>query len=413
MNMLVPTGAAGPGSTSDHAGAQDLGNPATASRLHRGGGFTTFPRVPVDAPRPAEVMHAMLRSVAWMILALLSVWPAAVGAQETRPWVVAAMEAAADNQPRTGFVARLEYGRFLTPDLTLAVRLGGEWAGSGSGPRENRTATAEPGLSAALGIPTLRVGLTGSVSALLGAPGVEVPVLWDARGHVRLDPATVLRLGAARARYKWTAAAIDTLLLVRSYEIAVDRAGDPGWAGELVGRRENFGDDNPVLTAYGWVLAPLSRSARTSLRLGYAATWQDAKHSNWVPTEQRFRAGPGVAPGADGIVPGRYAPYYTPHRVVSHSVLGAGALAVGAGWFKVDGSVGVHATEWAPSLHAIPPDPTVPELRFHQREFTPYRLGVEWSTPLDGGTSLVLGAGYARTAYYGLGTARLTLARSL
>jgi hypothetical protein len=326
--------------------------------------------------------------------------------------MVAAVEAAADDQPRNGIAGRLEYGRFLRPNVTVAGFVAVERVWSGTDRGALGTSTLAPGLSATLGVSPLRLGLNAAINTLQGGPGTEAPVLWEAGGHVRLGAGTVARLETTRERYSWTLASIDTLILVHSWELALDRSGEAGWAGELVGRREGFGDGNPIVTAYGWLLGPVSRSARHSLRLGYAASWQDSKESNWVPAE-RPGAGPGVMPGADGSVPGRYAPYYTPHRVVTHAVLGGGAVAVGSGWITVDASVGVHARELAPVLHASPGSPTVTELTFHERSFTPYRLATEWTTPLDRTTSLVIGAAYSRTAYYGLGTARLTLARSL
>jgi hypothetical protein len=350
----------------------------------------------------------MIRSAAWAVLALFASWPGCALAQEPRPWVLAAMEAARDDQPRTGLVGRVEYGHFLRPALTIAVRLTGEQVRARAGRVAPSTSTVAPGVTVNYGIPAARLDLAVSASTLVGGPGTGAPMLWDTRGQVRLDPSTVVRVGAARERYSWTVASLDTLVLARSYEIALDRRAAPSWAGELVARQESFGDGNPVRTAYGWVLAPLSTAAGHSVRVGYAAVWQDTERSTWVPAD-----GPGYTVAPDGTIPGRYAPYYSPHDLVTHSALGAAALAVGAAWVKLDLAVGVHATEQAPRLRPSLFGPTGAELQFDPRTFTPYRVGGEWSAPVYGSTSLVLGAAYARSAYYGLGTARLTIARSL
>jgi len=221
-----------------------------------------------------------------------------------------------------------------------------------------------------------------------------------------LGGGTGLRVGAARERYTATLASLDTLVLSHTLEVALDRSGAPGWAWEVAGRRAGFGDDNPVSTAWAWVLAPLSRSPTHSLRAGYAFGWQNAEHSTWVASEAA-PAGP-----APQQAPGRYAPYYSPHDVVTHSLVLDGALAAGSGWILAEGSVGVRATETAPLLvRATPADATA--LTFHERSFTPYRARISLVAPANDLTWITVAVGYDRTAYYRAGTIRLAIARTL
>jgi hypothetical protein len=202
--------------------------------------------------------------------------------------------------------------------------------------------------------------------------------------------------------------------------LALDRSAVPGWAGEALLRRESYGDDNPVTTAYGWLLAPVVRAATHSLRLGYAAAWQDAPRSRWVLDRS---GGPGQQDGQQAE--GRYDPYYTPHDVTTHSALVNGALAVGGGWLIVDGSVGVRATETAAVLIRqsgntgrgspvrTPPGQVPAWQHFYQRSFTPYRAAASLVVPTDDRTSLTLAGELGRTAFYRIGSVRLSVARAL
>jgi hypothetical protein len=356
----------------------------------------------------------MIRSATLGLLLLLAAPAGVLHAQYRPTWLIGEVRAQNDDQPRGALHGRLEYGRYLSANVTAALILAGHQvrghrAQPAAGASDTGTTAAEPGIAATLGIPAARVGLAASGRTLLGAPGGGTPALWHAQAGLGLGAGISLRIRGARDRYLWTAASVDTLVLVRSYELAVDRAAAPGWAGELAARREDFGDANPVSTIYGWLLAPLSRSERQSMRVGYALGWQNAEYSNWVPAGQL----PPAQPFAGRQLPGRYAPYYTPKQVLTHSAVAAVSRAVGASWLSMDGAVGVHATEQVPTLREDGAAAPALQVDFHQRRFTPFRAAIGWTRPLDDATSLTLGASYSRTAYYGLGSARLTITRSL
>lgn len=354
----------------------------------------------------------MTQSSAGSFFALSALLAVATSAQaQQRPWVTAEARLERDDQVRTALRATAEHGRYLGPDITLALTVSSDHvAGDANGATSLETTVASVGLAGTLAVPTARLGLTFAAGTLLGAPagpqggGTE----WLARATLRRDlgGGTALRMGAARERYTATLASLDTLVLSHTMEVALDRSGAPGWAWEVAGRRAGFGDDNPVTTAWVWVLAPLSRSMTHSLRAGYAFGWQDAEQSTWVAS--------GVVPAGPfpQQVPGRYAPYYSPHDVVTHSVVLNGALAAGSGWILAEGSVGARATETAPLLVRASAA-AVPGLTFRERSFTPYRARVSLVAPADDRTTITLAVGYDRTAYYRAGTVRLAVARSL
>ncbi|MEX2528911.1 MAG: hypothetical protein WEA09_14865 [Gemmatimonadota bacterium] len=392
-----------------------------------------------------QVSGGHLKSIAILGRAILAgaavfAWSTPAAGQRAPPWLVGELDLVHDDQPRTALHAHLEYGRFLGPYITLSLGLDAARViadaplalGAQGSSGESQTApgpettTLVPRLGGTLAIPALRLGLSASAGGLLGAPtgsgtaGTEVPILWETGANVRIGPSTFLQLEASQEHYTWTMASIDTLLLMQSFVVAVDRAAAPGWAGRLSLGLESFGDDNPIRSAYAWILAPLHRSESRSLRVGYSASYRHAERSNWVPAGGTHR-GPGESSGLgplgilspDGSIPGQYAPYYTPQELSIHSAVVAVAQSMGSGWLKLDGAVGIHATEQAPVLWPTPAGPSQYQLQFHEHSFRPYRLEVSWSMPLAGSTSLTVGGDYNRTAFYGAGRVRLALSRSL
>jgi hypothetical protein len=344
--------------------------------------------------------------------ALLALFMGATVVHAQQPWLTAETRLEHDSQVRTATHAAAEYGRYLRSDITLSLRLAGDRiVADAASSRRLNDVTGVAALAGTLAVPAARLGINLSGGALFGAPagtGSSATLVYDAAARFNAGQGTTLRLRAARERYTATAASIDTLLMAQTVELAVDRSGAPGWAGELLGRRVGFGDDNPVTTAYVWVLAPLSRSGTHSLRVGYALGWQDSEQSNWVPAT----AGAGGPPLQQ--VPGRYAPYYTPHDVMTHSALLNAAVAVGSAWLLLDGAAGIRATETAPVLKRTAAQPQAPaELSFHERSFTPYRGSLSLVMPAGAHTSITAAAAYGRTAYYRMGSLRLALARSL
>jgi hypothetical protein len=352
----------------------------------------------------------MTRSVSFALFALFM---GATTVLAQQPWLTAETRVEHDSQVRTATHAAAEYGRYLRPDITLGLRLAGDRiVADAARSRRLNDVTGVAALTGTLSVPAAHLGINLSGGALFGAPvpgtGSSATLVYDAATGFNAGQGTTLRLRAARQRYTATAASIDTLLMAQTVELAVDRSAAPGWAGELLGRRVGFGDDNPVTTAYAWVLAPLSRSSTHSLRAGYALGWQDSEQSNWAPAT----ADAGGPPLQQ--VPGRYAPYYTPHDVLTHSALLNAAVAAGSAWLLLDGAVGIRATETAPVLirtAALPQD--APELFFYERSFTPYRGGLSLVMPAGTRTYITAAAAYSKTAYYRVGSLRLALARSL
>lgn len=332
---------------------------------------------------------------------------ASPAAAQGAPWLITDARANLDNQQRTALRTALEYGRWLTPATTGGVSLAVEQL---AGDDVASSTTFEPGLHGSLGIAALRTGIRAGLRALVGTD--ETTSLGFAELSVSLPRDIALRGRAYRDRYTATLAAIDTTVIVQRREVVIDRAAAPGWAWELLARSDSYGDDNPVTTAYGWLLAPLSRSARHGVRVGYSIARQDTDESRWRPDAVQRGRGRGRGNSADSI-PGRYDPYHTPHDAVTHTVLGEVAVLVGAMWLRGDVGYGVHATDLAPTLQRSSPTDQFPTVAFYERSFTPYSLRLTAFAPVGAASSITLSLHHEKTAFYRDSGARLTLARTL
>ncbi|HUF51564.1 MAG TPA: hypothetical protein VMN60_12050 [Longimicrobiales bacterium] len=338
-------------------------------------------------------------AIACMVLA------APCAAQRPQPWLAIDAGALRDNQPLSRVQAQLEYGRYLTDDI--GVMLLADVVHSAAGDASSNSPAA--GAAVIAGVPALRLG-TVMGARLLAQPASSTRLLWHARANMRLGADVQLRAHMQRDRYMATSASLDTVVLVRNAEIALDRSGAPGWAGVVALRRDDYDDDNHVNSAYAWLLVPLRRAVTHSFRAGYAVGWQDSPQSRWVAApEQQPPRGPAAVPGA--IVPGTYDPYYTPHDQLTHSLIADAALAAGSGWLKFNGMVGVRATELAPQLRNGGPLAPAGTIEFVERSFTPYRAGASWWAPLNQLTFVTLDVEYARTAFYDMTRARLKFLR--
>jgi hypothetical protein len=180
-------------------------------------------------------------------------------------------------------------------------------------------------------------------------------------GHLeaglRLPRSVRLEARAERERYLWTVASADTLLPLERVELVLDRAGHPGLAGKVALGRETFPDGNAVTTAYAWLLAPIL----PGLRLGWAASWQDARESRWSPVVER------------------YEPYFTPEEQAVQSALAEVLLPLGNGSLRLNGSYGVRATEGAPG---VAPGQGRPAVAFTERAYTPWSAVARLDAPV-------------------------------
>jgi hypothetical protein len=335
------------------------------------------------------------------------------------PWASFDAQFERDDQVLTSTRVTVEHGRYLSSDLTLAARLEAhritlEEGSAVPAIRAGSDRTAIAGLEGTLGVAPARLGIRLAAGVLLGAPEPDgesralTPVHDLALGW-SVGRGTQLRVRNTRDRYTATAASVDTLVLRRSTELRIDRSGDPGWAGEVSVSEVRFGGANRVVSAFGWFLAPLSRSLGHSIRGGYAISRADSREARWVEANPES-----TDDGPDGHVPGRYAPYYTPLDQLTHSVLMNMAVSFEGAWLLLDGAVGVRATETVPELfRAGEGEQRSLSLHFHERSFSPFRASLSLSFPIADHSSFIASIAHRRTAYYRTGSIHISFVRSL
>ena len=167
----------------------------------------------------------------------------------------------------------------------------------------------------------------------------------ERRWGSHFTPALTVRTRAERAPYLHTLSSFDNPITTDMVATHL-RLDHRGWLGEAGMQVERFPDSNRITGQYGWLLAPIRRAGRAQLQGGYAFERRNSDQSRFtvVPATPMF-----LPPDPRFMT--RYAPYYTPLNLVSHSA--AAALLVRAGsrvMLHVGGSFALHAAEDAPTF---------------------------------------------------------------
>ncbi len=217
---------------------------------------------------------------------------------------------------------------------------------------------------------------------------------WTGRASLRFHFPNFFSIEARgeRAPYLHTVASTAGLVMSHTGSLAIGISGPKGWLGEAAVRAERFDDDNSVRGAYAWMLAPVIRSSGFAGSVGYSVAWQDAE-------ETRFNQ------------QSRYAPYYTPENIVSHSALGAITIYASAALsVNARGSYGVHAREDAPVITLLPGFGGPYPLEFVRRSFRPWDAHLSFSGALGRAATLSASVDRMKTAFYTAttGSVRLT-----
>jgi hypothetical protein len=189
-----------------------------------------------------------------------------------------------------------------------------------------------------------------------------------------------------------------TAVMVESVEGAFTFGAHDGWLGEAVVRREGYGDDNVVSTAYAWLLAPLIRGQSGAFHVGYSFAAQSADENRFVP-----RGDVSLPPGQlPATVPGEYNPYYTPNTLRSHSALVSTSVHPGSRWtFDGDARYALSASDLAPVLVPVAAPPNiVVQRRFYDRSFTPWNARARLGVAASESVRLGFVAEHGQSAYY-------------
>jgi tetratricopeptide (TPR) repeat protein len=321
----------------------------------------------------------------------------------TAPWVRVSSGVARDDQPLERVAIGVEAGWFATPLLPLTMRV--EPASYRlDNSKTRRLMAAEVALAHFAPASRLDTQLAGG---LLHRSDSDESPDWTGRAMLglRLPRHLAFRVRAERTPYLYTTSSLDTPVIVHG-GIALLRWDDPrGWLGEAAYHHQRFPDDNTIRTGYAWQLAPLVHRAGGDLQAGYSFTAENADESRFVLSSPEQPYPPGDPRFS---MAGRYAPYYTPSRVVTHSVIAAAAVrAVSGTTLRLGGAYGFHATEDAP---AFVTSPGRVDRAMASRGFSPWNVRGSLDVALSRHATLSATGEHGRSAFYEWSTAGLHLA---
>jgi tetratricopeptide (TPR) repeat protein len=318
------------------------------------------------------------------------------------PWVRVFSGLSHDDQPLDRLALGVEAGWFPTPLLPVSVRVEPTWYRLDDS-TSRRILAADAAVShfaPALRLETQLAG--GMFQRSRRAEGTD----WKGRAGVgvRLPRHVTLRVRAERAPYLYTLSSLDAPVIVRSGTALVHWQDPRGWLGEGAYQHQRFPDGNTIRTVYAWQLAPLVYRAMAELQAGYSFTTEHTDESRFVlasPT-QPYPPGDPLFSTA-----GRYAPYYTPSNLVSHSVIAAAALRPSdRATLRVGATYALRATEEAPafvvSLGQV-------QRTLTSRELSPWNARGSIDVMLSRDATLTATGEHGRTAFYEWSTAGLQI----
>jgi hypothetical protein len=319
-------------------------------------------------------------------------------------WVSASGSGWHDDQPLDRATVDVEGGWFASPVTPLGVRIASSrFSHDGASETVSR---AEATFRTFLPAARLDVSATGGVLSRTFDESSD----WTASASlgVRLPGNVVLEGSFERAPYLNTVGSLATAVTTRSIAGTVRWRARNGWMADATVRREAFDDDNSMMSAYAWLLAPVVRRSGGELQLGYSFAAQAAEHSRFVPRPEDVNFPPGNPPST---VRGIYTPYYTPRDLRVHSLLLATALRPTPRWsLTANGSYGVHVRDDAPVLVVIPNPPNASIVRaYYPREFTPWNARAALEGAATDAVRLALTAEHGKGAYYSFSTVGVRL----
>lgn len=305
----------------------------------------------------------------------------------TATWIRTTARGSADDQPVKGAGAEIETGYYINPLWAVVARARSSFLSEDASTSPRASSTNLSVFSGSIGftgsIPSSRINM--SVDVGLFNRSTPSKLDWTAKGELAAKLGSFVKSGvrAERAPYLHTEASLRTHVMTNSIEAALD-VDRRGWIGKAAFDLQSFPDDNSTSTAYAWAMAPVVRTAASTLQVGYGASYQDAR-------EMRF-----VRNSVDSI--GHYEPYYTPQNIFISSVIGAFTGSGASGLVaRLSGSYGFHAREDAPTF-AIPPGSSVPGSS--NRSFHPWSARASLEKTVTPRSVFSAHIDHSKTAFY-------------
>jgi tetratricopeptide (TPR) repeat protein len=305
-----------------------------------------------------------------------------------------------DNQPivRPSFGA--EAGWFATPLMQVITRVESRWYRLNGSSRPVQLAE----IAVAHYEPRSRMESEVSLGAVRRARAADS---WDWSGRLvaafRLPKHFKIGARIERTPYFSTKASLESAVTVRTAGAVVHWGNDRGWLGEAHYQYHWYPDGNAGRDASGWMLAPIVHRSRVDLQAGYALALGNAVAGRFVLAAPQQAVPPGDPRFSTA---GRYAPYYTPDHLITHSVLAGLGLGRPHKSFRFDASYGVHASDNAPFLYV---SGSQVARGTYPRVFSPWNVRTSCEIPIRGNLILEPAAEAGRTIFYSWTSAGLRL----
>lgn len=315
-----------------------------------------------------------------------------------RGWVKVQPSFRHDDQPLNRMELQAEAGWFLKPATSLALAV--------SGARFQLSDTATRSVSSA-SIALAHVAAESGAAFGMSAgmirrsfhSGSELIGSVSASG--KLSPAVRLRGSVERDGYFYTERSLSTSVMTNAAKVFLSLESKSNILGEVSGQLVQFEDDNATTTAYAWVLVPVVKSQTSTLHVGYSGAYQNTSELRFELEQANQTANPG---SASYNFAGRYAPYYTPLDLQTHSVIVALAAGLrGSTIFRLNGGYAVIGSENAPQFVPVAmtgPPRTVVVLTTPSRDTHPWNARATVELNASGNSPFLVGVETARTTFF-------------
>ncbi|MCI0433579.1 MAG: hypothetical protein L0271_08010, partial [Gemmatimonadetes bacterium] len=243
-------------------------------------------------------------------------------------------------------------------------------------------------------VPPARIEFEVAGGALRRDPQLTT---WTGRAGfgIRFTSTIVLRGRLERRPYLNTTASLTIPITFRGERGTLSWTDPRGWLAEAGIEAQKFPDSNVVRNSFAWLLAPIVHNRNGDLQMGYAWGWANADQSRFVLADTSQRVAPTDPRFAFS---GRYVPYFTPDRQITHSAAAAMAVHSATGFsVRVNGSYAVRATENAPLLTLV--NGGVGRVTY-ERRYSPWTTRGSIAVPAGAHVTLGLAAEVGRTAFY-------------
>lgn len=316
------------------------------------------------------------------------------------PRLSLAVDALHDDQPIDAFTPSLQAVVYADPLTPTSVQASTSYFRL-SDTASRTLSAAQLGVSTML--PSAHVRLGGSVGALTRSWGTSRGSSndWTAVAFAELHatPAVTFAVRGDRAAYVSTVASLSTPVMVERATVDASLSAHNGWMGQAEAQAQRYPDANVVGNAFVWLLAPVVNERDGQFQIGYSASGQDSRELRYVLATQSPLAG-------------RYAPYYTPRQVISHSAIAAARFGRDDGVaLRLNGGYAVYASENAPGFVSgtFPSPRTSPLLTEFRRTFSPWNARASLGGPAATRWRWLVSAEAMHTAFYTAQSATLQL----